>query len=161
MNNPITRHDYKNALTSYGEDVGVLKGKTTRKITEHVKKDTGIHVETHRIILSVDFMYSLGVTFLVTVSHDVRFITVTVLEDQRKQMIPTALQQVMKVYKGRGHIVEIIEFNAQSNPLHMILADDEFHILQEDLENESVQVTIVSKDEHVPEEEWQNRVLKV
>jgi hypothetical protein len=37
LNNPITVQDYRNALTLYGVDLGVLKGKTTRKKPDHIQ----------------------------------------------------------------------------------------------------------------------------
>jgi hypothetical protein len=103
-------------------------------------------------MLSVDLMYIFGLTFLVTVSWAIRF--------RRRQSILNALKQVMKIYKGQGHSMEMIEFNVRSNPMHTILADNEFQVLREYLEDEGVHVDIVSKDEHVPEVERQNNVIK-
>ncbi len=48
-----------------------------------------------------------------------------------------------------------------ANPVHTILADNEFQVMEEELEHDGViQVNIMSKDEHVPEVERQNRVIK-
>lgn len=159
LNNPVTLQDYKNALAIYREDLGVLKWKTRRKKPNPVSVDTVIKIEMRKILLGVDLFFT-GLTFLITVSRDFRFITATLLTDRCKQTILTALQQVMKLYHGRGHLMETIEFIAQSNPVYTILAGNEFQILREELEYKGVQVNIVSKDEHVPEVERQNRVIK-
>ncbi len=163
MNNPVTITDFRNALMIYGEDLGVLKGKTVRKKTSHVKVETETRNEmkTKEIILSVDLMYVLGLTFLVTVSRDIRFITASVLLDRKKNTIMNAIKQVMKIYQGKGHEIESVEFNVQNNPVHTILVDNEFQTLKDELEMEGVvQVNIIGKDEHVPEAERQNRVIK-
>ncbi len=57
MNNPVTITDFHNALSIYGEDLGVLKGKTVRKKTSHVKVETETRdIKTKDVILSIDLM---------------------------------------------------------------------------------------------------------
>jgi hypothetical protein len=92
-----------------------------------VKVETEIKdIKTKDVILSIDLMYILGLTFLVTVSRDTRFITLSVLPDRKKSTIMNAIHQVMKLYQGKGHKIEGVEFNTQNNPVHTILADNEF-----------------------------------
>ncbi len=43
---------------------------------------------------------------------------------------------------------------------HAILADNEFKTLREDIEGEGTRVNITAKEEHVPEIERQNHVIK-
>jgi hypothetical protein len=106
-------------------------------------------------------MYTIGLVFLVTVSRDIKFIIAMKLPDQKKNTIMNAIKQVVRIYRGKGHDVEEVEFNAQHNPVHTILADNEFLVLKEELEVEGItQVNVVAKDEHVPEVEHQNRVIK-
>jgi hypothetical protein len=97
LNNPVTVQDYHNARTIYGEDLGTLKGKTVRSKTEHVKVDLNIlpKVKQTAIVLSVDILYWFGLTFLVTVSRDIRFITAMVLGNRKKNTILSAIQQVI------------------------------------------------------------------
>jgi hypothetical protein len=72
-----------------------------------------------------------------------------------------ALKQVFKIYQGRGHLVEDLEFvSGEENPIHTILADNEFQALRQDIEELGVNVHVVTKEEHVPEVERQNRVIK-
>jgi hypothetical protein len=71
-----------------------------------------------------------------------------------------ALQQVFRIYQGRGHEIGEVEFGEQEVPVHTILADNEFQALREDIEELGINVHVVSKDEHVPEVERQNRVIK-
>ncbi len=70
------------------------------------------------------------------------------------------MQQVFRIYQGRGHEIGEVEFGEQEVPVHTILADNEFQALREDIEELGINVHVVSKDEHVPEVERQNRVIK-
>jgi hypothetical protein len=161
LNNHITIQDYRNALMIYGEDLGSLKGNTSRKKIQHVKVETeGRNITEQRIILGVDLMYFLGLVFLITVSRNIRFITATVLTDRKKQTILQAIKQVMILYNSRGHKMQTLEFHSRDNPVHTILADNEFHAMKEELENEAVMVNVVTKDERVPEVEGKKRVIK-
>jgi hypothetical protein len=160
LNNPITLQDYRNALKIYGVDLGVLKGKTTRKKPDSIKVEIGEKPKPKNIVLSIDIMYFTGIPFLVTVSRNIRFLTATLLSDRKKSTIMKALQQVFRVYQGRGHRIENVEFLNEEVPVHTILADNEFQALRDDIEELGINVHIVMKDEHVPEVERQNRVIK-
>ncbi len=162
INNPVTVQDYRNALSIYGEDLGVLKGKTVRQKQNHVKIETDIKpkVKQEHIVLAVDLLYFTGLTFLITVSRNIRFITATMIPDRKKNTILGALKQVINLYQGRGHKLEGLEFNVDENVVHTILADNEFQTLREDVEELGITVNTVAKDEHVPEVERQNRVIK-
>jgi hypothetical protein len=161
MNNPVTVTDYENALRMFGKDLGAVKGKTVRSRTEHVS----IYLkcfpkEKRNIILSIDVMHLMEISFLVTVVWNIRFITVTFLLDRKRRTISHALNQVINLFRGRGHVVEEVEFSEYQNPVHTVLADNEFIVLKEDLENIGIRLNIAAKEEHVPEVERQIRVVK-
>ncbi len=162
LNNPVTIQDYRNALQLYGEDLGVLKGKTTRTKPEHITVDITLARPRQRdIILSVDIMYFTGIPFLITVSRNVLFITATVLSDRKKHTIRTALQQVFRIYQGRGHRLDEIEFFGEDRDTNShATCRNEFQMLKDDLEEYGINIHVVSKEEHVPEVERQNRVIK-
>jgi len=108
-------------------------------------------------------MYLASLMFLVTVSRNVLFITATLLMNRKKNTIFNAIQQVLKVYKSKGHCVKDLEFSTDdegNQSIHTILVDNEFRVLQDEIERLGVGVMIVSKNEHVPEVERQNRVIK-
>jgi len=68
---------------------------------------------------------------------------------------------VFNIYKGKGHEVNNVEFfDTEDTPIHTLLADNEFQSLKGEIENDGVQVHVVTKNEHVPEVECQNRVIK-
>jgi hypothetical protein len=162
LNNPITIQDYKNAIVIYGEDLGVLKGKTVKQKQSHVKVegDQKPRVKHEKIILAIDLMYFTGLTFLITVCRDIRFVTATMISDRKKNTILGALKTIINLYKGQGHKIDTMEFNAAEEEVHTILADNEFQVLRDDIEELGIQLNVVAKDEHVPEVERQNRVIK-
>jgi len=67
---------------------------------------------------------------------------------------------VINLFRGRGHVVEEVEFSDYQNPVYTFLADNEFILLKEDLENIGIHLNIAANEEHVPEVEKQIRVFK-
>ena len=87
LNNPVTMMDYNYTERIYGKDLGVVKGKTIQTRPLHVSVDTeSAAKEKLNIVLSVDIMHFIGLTFLVTVSQNIRFITAMILSDRKKKM---------------------------------------------------------------------------
>jgi len=150
INNSVTVQDYRNALKIYGMDLRVLKGKTTRNKNKHVKVQFFETPKPRNIVLSVDLMNFTGL-----------IITATLLVDRKKNTILSAIQQEMKIYQGKGHTIDNTELEEeQENPIHTLLADNEFQALKENLEELNIQVHVVTRNEHEPEIERQNRVIK-
>jgi hypothetical protein len=161
LNNPVTESVYKNAVSIYGKDLGTIKGKPIRTKPEHVSVNLNSFLKERRtLVLSVDLMHIMEISFLVTVVRDVRFITVNVLPDRKRKTIMNAMSQVINLFRGRGHKVEEMEFSEYHSPIHTILADNEFAALREDLESHGISLNIASKEEHVPEVERQIQVVK-
>jgi hypothetical protein len=98
-------------------------------------------------------MFFTGLSFLITVSRNIRFITATLLPYCRKATIFKAIQQIFRIYWGRGHEVEYVNFVNTTIPVHTILVGNEFQALKEDVKELGVTINVVSKNEHVPEVE--------
>ncbi len=95
-----------------------------------------------------------------SVARDIKFIMVSMLSDQKKGTIFRAIKAVIEIYKGKGHVVDEMAFNEYNNPVHTILADNEFDALRQEVEKCGTRMNITAKNEHVPEVERQNRVIK-
>jgi hypothetical protein len=161
LNNPVTTEDYKRAEAIYGTDLGVIKGKTTKKKSDQVQIELSQAVYERNIILAVDIMHFTGLNFLVTVSRTIKFITVMHLVNRKKKTIVEAMRQVINLYKGRGHTVTDFEFTeTEDKPIHTILADNEFEVIRLEMEGCGIRVNLTAKNKHVPEVERQNRVIK-
>jgi uncharacterized protein (DUF2164 family) len=162
LKNPVTMRDYQIAENIYGKDLGVIKGKTVRVKPKQVVIDTTstIH-EKQNVVLAVDIMHLTSLNFLITVARNIRFITATFLPDRRKKTIVHAMRQVIGIYRGKGHQVTDVKFTeTEERPIHTILADNEFAAIQAEMEEDGINVNTTAKEEHVPEVERQNRVIK-
>jgi hypothetical protein len=161
LDNPVRMEDFNNAEKVYGKDLGVVKGKTVRVRLNRVVMDTETAaMEKLNIVLAIDVMNFTGLSFLVTVSRSIGFITASLLRDRKKRTIVEALKQVMSVYKGKGHTVLTMNFTEQNQPVHTILGDNEFEAIREDMLELGVEVNVTAKEEHVPEIERRHRVIK-
>jgi hypothetical protein len=106
LENPERMEDFINAERVHGKDLGVVKGKTVRIKPKRVTINTEDAVKVKlNIILAIDLMYFTGMSFLVTVSRKIGFITMSFLRDRKKKTIIDALKQAIGVYKGKGHSV--------------------------------------------------------
>jgi hypothetical protein len=86
LENPVQMEDFINAERVYGKDLGVLKGKTVRIKPTRVTISTEDAVkEKLNIILAIDVMYFSGMSFLVTVSRKIGFITMSFLRDRKEE----------------------------------------------------------------------------
>jgi len=152
LENPVQMEDFINAERVYGKDLGVLKGKTVRIKPTRVTISTEDAVkEKLNIILAIDVMYFSGMSFLVTVSRKIGFITMSFLRDRKKKTIFDAMKQVIGVYKGKGHSVGMMNFTEQNQPIHTILEDNEFKAIKDDMTEMGIEVNVTAKEEHVPE----------
>jgi hypothetical protein len=86
-NCPVTQRDIMMAEDIIGPDVGSLKGKSTRRGTDHVAINlieipTSIMNQYKNIILGGDIMFVNKIPFFVTMSHHVKFGTAEMLQNQ-------------------------------------------------------------------------------
>ena len=114
-NCPITRSDIIAADHIFGPNLGSLKGKTPRKLPEHVKAN--IDPVPHQILkiyrnimLCTEIMFINKIPFLITVSRHIKFVTIEPLVNRQitnisKKMgratvitCPTVIGQIVKQF---------------------------------------------------------------
>ena len=152
-NCPVTAEDVKICQKIYGPDVYALKGKTVRHKPRAVVND---YLEIPRelisahqgIILFADVMFIDGVPMMVTLSKNVRLITITYIPLRDKDTLLWALDDVFRKYNMSGF--EIKEFHA----------DPEFQCVTKELEDNGITCNICAAEEHVPDIERIIRVIK-
>ena len=141
----------------HGPEVNDLRGKTVRTTPQRAPGAEAILaipddiLDLHKnITLCIDFFFVDGITFLTTVSRDIRFITVEYMNDRvlQKSVVPS-IRRVVSLYKARGFQVQ------------MIMADDEFKSMKDTMmEHHGITLNTTSANEHVPEIERTIRVIK-
>jgi hypothetical protein len=144
-NCPIDRNDAITANKIFGRDVGSLKGKTTRKNTEHVKTQViGISadiMERYRhITLCVDNMFVNKVGFLMSISRDIHFITSDLIPNRKEATLMKCFRRVHAAYLQRGFKITQVNADLEFNCCRGAIAADM-----------KVTLNIAGEDEHVPE----------
>ena len=152
-NCPVTAQDVRNAEIIYGPDLGNLKGKTTRVKpppirVQHIEIPRHIMEHYKNVTLSVDIMKVTGIPFLMTISQHIKFGTAGRLATMKTSHIIEHFKKIIGLYIVRGFRVRIM------------LADNQFESMRDDIANLHVQLHIVARDEHVPEVERFNRTIK-
>jgi hypothetical protein len=152
-NCPVTTQDAINAEHIFGPDVGAIKGKTTRKPPPVVRDD---HIEIpdeiknrDNLTLCMDIMYVWGLPTLTAVDKTIRYRSAEPLDDRTTKSLYSSLDVILREYNKAGHTITSIhcdrEFRRMMNPV-----SDEL----------DVEMNYTNTDDHVPEAERNNRVLK-
>jgi Reverse transcriptase (RNA-dependent DNA polymerase)/Zinc knuckle len=153
INCPITVNDIHNAEEIFGPNLAALKGKSVRRggvpvVGNIVRLPREIMDRYRSITLCGNVMFVNSVPFFVSVGKDIRFGTVAVLNDRRASTIMKSVTEVIRIYKKRGFVVD------------MVLMDGEFECLRGNLLDIGVELNTASRDEHVPQIERYIRTLK-
>ena len=148
-NCPITRADIIAADTIFGPPLGALKGKTVRTTPAQVNANidpvpTEILSHHCKLTLLIDIMFVNKVPFFVTMSRDLKFITVDPIPNRQVNTVAKSLATTISLYKSRG-------FKITS-----ILADYEFEPLRE----HHPILNTAAEDEHVGDIERCIRTIK-
>jgi hypothetical protein len=138
----------------FGPDIGALKGKTTHQkpapvVTDYIEIPREL-IETHQdITLCMDGMKINGLPFLTTVSRNIMYRTAEWLPNRSAEAYRSALDNVFRVY------------NIASFRITSIHCDNEFQPLMSKLQDiYNVCMNYANPQEHVPEAERYNRIIK-
>ena len=137
----------------YGTDVFALKGKTTRSkpkltIQDYIEIPSELKSAHQGINLCADLMYIQGIIFLVTVSKNIKFITIKCIPSQSKSLLCEAFDQTFRVYNKAGFRIDTI------------YVDPEFKVLEHVFIDNDITMNYATAQEHVPEIERTIRTIK-
>jgi hypothetical protein len=108
INCPITSEDVKQALMIYGPDVGHLKGTTVEKqgaavptvcvfpLTDYIKQNYS------QVTLCMDIFHVQGLRFHHSISQNIKFRRVCLLESVTKASLLSICQATIQIYANRG-----------------------------------------------------------
>jgi hypothetical protein len=144
-NYPVGRQDVLNSADIFGRDSGTPQGKITRRKLEGTRGSIfniprQIIEQYRNITLCIDIMFVNQIPFFLSISRNIKFITVSVLANRKEASLTKALKEIHAVYPKRG-------FHIRNT-----LGDSEFEctrgVVASDLNSE---LNICGKDEHVPD----------
>lgn len=141
-NCPITKSDIVATEKNFGANLGNLKEKTVQTMPKHVISNvdpvpTDILAMHSDITLCINIMFINKIPFFITLSRNLKFITVEVLENRKTTTVANKLKSVINMYHHRGFRIATI------------LADKEFKVLRPIF----LMINTSAADEHVPDVE--------
>ena len=151
-NCPVTLQHIERSHYIYGDDVGTIKGKTTRTRPHHiasqeiVKVPDFVRAHHNNVTLCIDIFYVNSIMFLHTIARTLQFRTVHAISSLGYKTILSCFQDVANIYVSRDFVLEHVH------------ADLEFECLRPSIL--PTQMHIVSQGEHVPEVERSIRTIK-
>jgi hypothetical protein len=101
-NCPIPREDIIAAERIFGQDIGILKGKTVRKGARHVKMSE-VTIPSERmsqyndVVIGADIMFINKLPLFVTVSRSIKFSTAEILLDQKQETLVDHVKRVQQI----------------------------------------------------------------
>ncbi|KAI2510062.1 Reverse transcriptase (RNA-dependent DNA polymerase) [Fragilaria crotonensis] len=154
IGNPVTTEDIVMAEQIFGTDIGRIKGKTTRRkpapvVDDYIEIPKELIATQRNVTICMDGMKVNGLSFLTTVSRNIQYRTAQYVKHQTADIYREVLGQIFRVYNAGGFQVTIIRCDNEFRPLIEPLAD-EFHVA----------MNFANAQEHVPEAERNNRVIK-
>jgi hypothetical protein len=154
--NPVTTNDVDLAEQIFGPYVGTVKGKTTRQkplpiVDQHIQIPEELISVHADITLAIDGLTINSLKFLSTISRNMYYCTVHYMPTTEAKNYQTTLKEVCGVYCQGGFQVTDI------------LCDNKFHASMDPIaasQNPPITMHYTAAQEHVPEAERNNRVIK-
>ncbi len=139
----------------FGPDIPSVKGKTTRRRPHKIVSDVvSIPMELrdaqHNVCLCIDVMFVNGMPFLTSISKNIKYRMAMWLPTRTVNDITSLVKSLLKLYQAASFRVAEVSGDQEFKPVLKALQEDGW----------SFKTNLASAQEHVPEAERNNRVLK-
>ena len=113
-NCPVTLEDIAIAEKIFGQDVGSLKGKSTRTkpappVQNYIEIPPELLKAQENVTLCIDGMWVNGLQFLTTVSNNIKYRTATYLPNKKMETYKLQLKDIAKLHNKGGFVISNIK----------------------------------------------------
>jgi len=116
---PVNVKDFQNWKAIYGKDVGVLKGRTTRKKAPHVEhEDRPVVLEPRPINVYADLMYIESITFLILLVDKFQLLMVQNIPNKKGEVLVEAFKSLNASCLAYGYKIQNIDIDGESGIIH-------------------------------------------
>ena len=164
-NCPVTIEDINVCEKVFGPDIYTLKGKTVRSkpkiaVKDYIEIPFELKLAHQGIELCADVMYIQKLTFLVTISKNLKFVTIQFIKHRSKEDLIGGIKSVLATYNKAGFQVATLHVDPEFKHISEELeAPDLVVNYNEEMPND-LTVNEATAQEHVPEIERCIRVIK-
>ncbi len=121
-NCPIAPVDITNARAIFGPDLASVHGKTVRKtpaVEDHVAVPHALVERNKVVMMAADFID--GMAFLVTLSRNIKFVTVEHLPVRMVTALVKHIEHVLHIYGGGGFSIRTILMDGEFKKIKGLL----------------------------------------
>ena len=136
--------DVRLAEKIHGPAINVLKGKTTRTKPIPVPDDRievppELKLKHQGVNLCADIMFIQGVIFLITISREIKFVTVTCIPSRSLKQLCEGFDNTFGIHNAHGFRIETV------------FADPEFQKVDKPMVDNDIELNVANAKEHVAE----------
>ena len=154
-NCPVTVEDINIAEKIFGPDVSSLKGKSTRRKPNPVRKDLieipkELILKHHNIELCMDTMYVNECGMLTAIDRTIKYRSLIPIQTRHHEEYYRALDTILRQYNSAGFVITEIH------------CDGDYRGMMEKVKDDlgDVKMNFTNAQDHVPEAERNNRTIK-
>ena len=153
--NLVTKSNVKLMECLFRPDIPTIKGKTTRQcphqlVSNVVSIPHELHDAQHDVCLYIDIMYVNGMSFLTTISKNIKYCTSMWVANCTAPTITSLVESILKLYQWAGFQVMEVCTNPEFKPMLQVLQDNGWFFM----------TNLANAQEHVPNAECNNYILK-
>ncbi|KAG7340379.1 hypothetical protein IV203_023922 [Nitzschia inconspicua] len=117
-NCPVTVDDIKLAEKIYGPDVATIKGKATRSrptpvVNDIIEIPKELIAAQHDVELSIDTLFVNSMSFVATISHNIKYRTCNFVPSRRMLDYRGVLARVVLIYTNAGFTIKMIHADSE------------------------------------------------
>jgi hypothetical protein len=149
-NCPLTVNDVYRAISIWGEDLGIIQGRTVRSKPLSISRAEVPNNEPQDTSIFIDLFFINKLVFLLSISQGFNLLVVRFLNDKKANSAETAISDIIATYLKHNVIIKRIVCDGESG----------ISALKSKIESKGIALEQCSKNEHVGIIERAGRQMK-